>query len=185
MLNDVAQASIVPGSGGLGTCDLCASPSSVLVAVVTVVHERAGRARFTACEGCTRGLRRIAAVAGGPVRFTIAPAGGMARAAARAESQPASSAADAPVAVLIQERAEHLLDADGNPYLVRILGQGRADGTWIGWVEFVAADGSAVLRTGSETSQSNLEQVAYWASGLEALYFEGAFRRAQPVGAGA
>ena len=65
---------------------------------------------------------------------------------------------------------------------MRILGLPRPDGTWVGGVEFNAADGGTVLRTGLKTTQSSREQMAYWASGLEALYFEGAFRRAQLVG---
>jgi hypothetical protein len=183
VLNDLAQATIVPGDSGLGTCDLCASPSSSLISTVTVGHERGGSARFAACEGCTRALRRIAAVAGGPLRFAIAPEAGAARTVTRSGTEQASAASRPGLSELIEERAEQVQDADGYPYLVRILGQPRADGTWIGRVEFVAADGSAIRRTGPETTQSSREQVAYWASGLEALYFEGAFRRAQPVGA--
>jgi hypothetical protein len=34
------------------------------------------------------------------------------------------------------------------------------------------------LRTGQETSQPNRDAVAYWAGGLEPIYFEGAFTRA-------
>jgi hypothetical protein len=50
--------------------------------------------------------------------------------------------------------------------------------TWTAWIEFVSQDGSTILRTDQETSQSNLEGVAYWAMGLEDSYFEGAFDRA-------
>jgi hypothetical protein len=183
VLNDIAQATIVPGSGGLGTCDLCASPSTSLISTVTVDHERGGRARFATCDGCTRALRRIAAAAGGLLRFAIAPEAGTAHAVTRITTTDARPALDAALSELIQERAEMVQDAAGTPYRVRILGLPRADGTWVGGVEFIAVDGSAVLRTGPETTQSSREQVAYWASGLEALYFEGAFRRAQLAGA--
>jgi hypothetical protein len=36
-----------------------------------------------------------------------------------------------------------------------------------------------VLRTGQETTQPSWRAIAYWASGLEPIYFEGAFARAQ------
>ena len=35
-----------------------------------------------------------------------------------------------------------------------------------------------VRRSGRETTQSNREHLAYWATGLEPTYFEGAFSRA-------
>ncbi len=55
----------------------------------------------------------------------------------------------------------------------------EADGTWIGWIEFHPLDGEGVfLRTSQETSQPNRAALAYWASGLEPIYFEGAFNRA-------
>jgi len=45
--------------------------------------------------------------------------------------------------------------------------------------DLVAVGEAVVLRTGQETTQSNLEGVAYWASGLETAYLEGAFARVQ------
>jgi hypothetical protein len=41
-----------------------------------------------------------------------------------------------------------------------------------------AHNGGPALRTGRETTQPNRDAVAYWASGLEPVYFEGAFVRA-------
>ena len=46
-----------------------------------------------------------------------------------------------------------LQTAAGVKYAIRVLGQPRADGTWIGWLEFAASDGSHVLCTGRETTQ--------------------------------
>jgi len=55
----------------------------------------------------------------------------------------------------------------------------RADGTWIGWLEFEPEDPEdPILVTDQETSQPNRTAVDYWATGLEAVYFEGAFERA-------
>jgi hypothetical protein len=68
--------------------------------------------------------------------------------------------------------------ADGTRYVVRVYGQPRTDGTWVGWLEFVAVGAARVLRTGTETTQPNRAALAYWASGLEPTYLEGAFARA-------
>lgn len=94
------------------------------------------------------------------------------------------------MAELIREHSTHIEAEDGTLYLVRTYGQERTDGTWEAWLEFHPVAGAVasgaggaggvglVLRTGRETSQSNREGVAYWASGLEPVYLEGAFARA-------
>lgn len=82
--------------------------------------------------------------------------------------------------VLLQEYTSEVIAADGTIYTVRSFGDERADGTWVGWLEFVPVDPTKPsLRTGQETSQPNLTAVEYWATGLEPVYFEGAFERAQ------
>jgi hypothetical protein len=71
-------------------------------------------------------------------------------------------------------------DGDGTTYIVRIYGRERPDGTWEGWLEFHPTENhKSVLRTEQETSQPNRTAVEYWASGLEPIYLEGAFARAQ------
>jgi hypothetical protein len=81
---------------------------------------------------------------------------------------------------LIHEYAARFEDDEGTRYLVRAYGQERTDGTWAGWLEFAPALGDGKpLATGQETSQPNREALAYWASGLEPIYFEGAFGRAK------
>ncbi|HVS00099.1 MAG TPA: hypothetical protein VMW27_25965 [Thermoanaerobaculia bacterium] len=84
------------------------------------------------------------------------------------------------VAELIHEHsARYIDDEDGTVYSVRIYGEEREGGTWAGWLEFHPENpGRPVLRTGQETSQPNRDAVVYWASGLEPVYLEGAFRRA-------
>lgn len=85
------------------------------------------------------------------------------------------------MAVLLQEYVATVTGPDDTIYNVRSYGEERTDGTWIGWIEFHPADLSEpTLRTSQETSQPNLEAVQYWASGLEPVYFEGAFERANP-----
>jgi len=55
----------------------------------------------------------------------------------------------------------------------------QRDGSWQGWIEFSPNDGrGGPRRTDRETTQPTCEAVAYWASGLEPVYFEGAFERA-------
>ena len=63
-------------------------------------------------------------------------------------------------------------------YAVHVLGQERADVTWKGWLEFHPSGMGSILRTDQETSQPNRVAVEYWATGLEPVYFEGAFARA-------
>lgn len=85
------------------------------------------------------------------------------------------------MAKLLQEYTSIVVDRDGTSYVVRSYGDERADGTWIGWIEFHPDDPSEpVLKTDQETSQPNQMDLEYWATGLEPVYFEGAFQRARP-----
>ena len=61
-------------------------------------------------------------------------------------------------------------------YRAFVMGEARGDGTWSGWIEF--DNGVSRLRTGQETSQPSRDALAYWASGLEDVYFDGALTRA-------
>lgn len=82
------------------------------------------------------------------------------------------------MAELIQQYAEKIEDRSGASYEIFAYGEARPDGNWEGWIEFHTTSGK-VIRTGRETTQPNREALAYWASGLEPLYFEGAFTRAR------
>ena len=83
------------------------------------------------------------------------------------------------MAELLQEYTTTVVGHDGTEFAVRSYGEERSDGTWIGWLEFHPIDSSRpVLRTGQETSQPNKVTIEYWATGLEAIYFEGALERA-------
>jgi hypothetical protein len=82
------------------------------------------------------------------------------------------------MAELVHERVISLSDPDGTVYdraLVYAEPNGRT--TWAGFVEFVPGRGERV-RTGHETTQSNIEGVAYWATGLELVFLDGALSRA-------
>jgi len=81
---------------------------------------------------------------------------------------------------LIHEFSSHVKDDRGNRYTATAYGTERLGGTWIGWLEFSPADHDGpVLKTESETSQPNRIALQYWASGLEPIYLDGAFARAQ------
>jgi hypothetical protein len=85
------------------------------------------------------------------------------------------------MAELLQEYLTEIIATDDTTYVVRSYGEERIDGTWTGWLEFKPLDAEKpTLRTPQETSQPNRTAVEYWASGLEPVYFEGAFERAQP-----
>jgi hypothetical protein len=84
------------------------------------------------------------------------------------------------MAELLQEYVTTVTGPDDTTYTVRSYGEQRIDGTWIGWLEFHPIDESKrVLRTEQETSQPNRTTLEYWATGLEPIYFEGAFERAR------
>ena len=90
------------------------------------------------------------------------------------------------MAELLQEYASTVTDAYGLTYAVRSYGEERTDGTWIGWLQFHPIDVTRpVLLTDQETSQPNRTAVEYWATGLEPVYFEGAFARAREATLGA
>ena len=84
------------------------------------------------------------------------------------------------MAELLQEYATVITGPDETTYAVRSYGEERGDGTWIGWIEFEPDDANKpTLLTDQETSQPNRTAVEYWATGLEPVYFEGAFERAK------
>ena len=66
---------------------------------------------------------------------------------------------------------------DGSKYKARVLGFERDDGKWEGRIEFQNGSGKP-LATGHETTQPNLTDLQYWATGLEPIYLEGALQRA-------
>jgi hypothetical protein len=83
------------------------------------------------------------------------------------------------MAELIHRHSTRFRGDDGTIYAVYVLAEERADGTWAGWLEFhPTIGGKPMLRTGQETSQPSRVTMAYWASGLEPVYLDGAFARA-------
>jgi hypothetical protein len=81
---------------------------------------------------------------------------------------------------LIHEFASEIADADGHSYTARAIGRQRQGQTvWEGRLEFTPLGGRGMVRRSQvETTQPNREALAYWASGVEAVYLEGALERA-------
>lgn len=81
----------------------------------------------------------------------------------------------------ILEHSVVVVDAEGKTYRAVTWGERRLDGTWWGWLEFEPREGGPALATGQETTQANRDALAYWATGLEPVYLEGALMRAKEL----
>ena len=68
---------------------------------------------------------------------------------------------------------------EGATYRARAVGAPMDDRRWQAWLEFEPAGHGATLRTSRETTQPSREAAVYWATGLSAVYLEGAFTRAR------
>lgn len=67
----------------------------------------------------------------------------------------------------------------GAEWRPRVFGAAREDGTWAAWLQFTPVRGDGpVMHTSVETTQPNRDAVAYWSTGLEDIYLEGALGRA-------
>jgi hypothetical protein len=73
------------------------------------------------------------------------------------------------------------IEAEGTRFVPHVLATQRSDGLWEAWIEFHPEDGGPVRSTDRESTQPNRTAVEYWASGLEPVYFEGAFERSVPL----
>jgi hypothetical protein len=81
---------------------------------------------------------------------------------------------------VVHEFASEITDADGHLYNARAVGcQRRGRTVWEGWLEFSPVGGRGIVRRSAvETTQPNREALAYWASGIQPVYLEGALERA-------
>ena len=71
-----------------------------------------------------------------------------------------------------------VLSPGGRAYAARALGAELGGSMWQGWIEFTPLDGGETVRSGRETTQPNRDDTVYWATGLTAVYLEGALARA-------
>ena len=72
-------------------------------------------------------------------------------------------------------------DRNNRLYHVKACGRQRDDRIWEGWLEFESIDTGEVIPTGRETTQPNVTDLQYWATGLTAVYLEGALQRTLAV----
>jgi hypothetical protein len=162
----------------LAACELCAVGPVTVADAVVIYRADGATVTLAACERCARSARRIFALVGHDTSTITADAGTVQTVVTRSVRPRRLPAAPE----LIMEFVEQVTTADGTPYVVRVYGQPRTDGTWVGWLEFVAVGAAIVLRTSTETTQSNRAALAYWAAGLEPTYLQGAFARARRRG---
>jgi transitional endoplasmic reticulum ATPase len=81
---------------------------------------------------------------------------------------------------VLVEFQDFVVSQDGKAYRAHGCGGPAHDGTrrWHGWIEFVPVLGGPVIRTSRETTQPDRRATEMWATGLTAVYLEGALRRA-------
>lgn len=82
------------------------------------------------------------------------------------------------MAEVLVEFTDPIEGDDGSRYIARACGGPADNGLWHGWIEFIPTTGGEVLRSGRETTQPNRHDAVYWATGLTAVYLEGALERA-------
>jgi len=68
-------------------------------------------------------------------------------------------------------------DRHGRLYAAKACGRERDDRLWEGWIEFESTETGETLRSFRETTQPNVTDVRYWATGLTPVYLEGALDR--------
>ena len=191
MFSDPTTLSIATLTPRVDVCELCSVGPETLRVAVQVRHARGGAIAFAGCDRCAAAMRRVIAAAGGatssgPAHLTLVASEFEAMPVMAAEGDlppgaltPGDLAPDSVGApVLAHDFLEPFVASDGQQFVVRAYGQERADGTWIGWLTFVGTDGQTVKRTARETTQSSRDHLAYWASGLQPSYLDGAYSRA-------
>ena len=82
------------------------------------------------------------------------------------------------MAEVLAQFADPVAGPDGGAYRAQACGGPMPDGVWEGWIEFAPVGGGSPLRSPRETTQPNRKDAVYWATGLTAIYLEGALDRA-------
>lgn len=81
---------------------------------------------------------------------------------------------------LIHTFGEPLEVDDGPQFTIRAYAARRHDEMWESWLEF-SSDRGETRRTPVETTQASLSALEHWATALEPVYLEGAFKRAKHI----
>ena len=82
------------------------------------------------------------------------------------------------MAEVLVEYTDVVITAGTERYMARAVGAPADNGHWHGWLEFIDTETGEVIRSGRETTQPNRTDTLYWATGLTAVYLEGALQRA-------
>jgi hypothetical protein len=82
------------------------------------------------------------------------------------------------MAEVLVEYTDVMVMAETDRYAARACGAPADNGHWHGWLEFSDIDTGHTIRSGRETTQPNRIDTLYWATGLTAVYLEGALQRA-------
>jgi hypothetical protein len=85
------------------------------------------------------------------------------------------------MAELIHEFTAQVKDRQLATYVAQAWGRRMEDGRWEGWLVFLPLVRGFARRTPRETTQANLDALAYWVTGLEPVYLEGALERSFPL----
>jgi hypothetical protein len=191
-MTDLATLTIAAQASRLGTCELCATEGMVLAVAAVVRHSRGGAIQMSACDRCARAVRRLVAtlgpgpvvasppVVGQPAAAPSVPEHGLrAAAVVPAPPDPACPPAATGAPRAVAELTSEVVSTDGRSWQAFVYGEPRADGTWVGWLQFREVGGRATRRTRQETSQPDLGALNYWAGGLNPSFVEGAFNRAR------
>lgn len=82
------------------------------------------------------------------------------------------------MAEVLAEFSGPIVAANGIAYRAQAVGAPMNGALWEGWIEFIPIGDGAPTRTSRETTQPNLRDAVYWATGLTRIYLEGALGRA-------
>jgi hypothetical protein len=82
------------------------------------------------------------------------------------------------MAEVLVEYSDVVLTSGVRRYLARACGAAVPSGQWQGWLEFIDLESGDAVRSPRETTQPNRVDTVYWATGLTAIYLEGALSRA-------
>jgi hypothetical protein len=82
------------------------------------------------------------------------------------------------MAEVLVEYTDVVITSGTRRYMARACGAEVPSGQWQGWLEFIDVDSGDAVRSPRETTQPNRTDTLYWATGLSAIYLEGALSRA-------
>jgi len=78
---------------------------------------------------------------------------------------------------LLREYPTPVSGVDNKAYVVQVWGREMKDGRWEAWLVFIPVTRGRPRRTNRETTQANRQAARYWASGVTAVYLQGALTR--------